>query len=81
MSDETPKRKRGRPRKAPPKVRRLGHSIPEWCATTNKSRSTAERWISNGKLKCIQPGGPGSPRIIPTSEYVRHGFVETVDEV
>jgi hypothetical protein len=79
MSNE--KRKRGRPRKAPPRVRRLAHSVPEYCAARNISRATAFREMAAGKLKYIQTGGPGSPRQIPTSEYVRLGLVQSIDEV
>jgi hypothetical protein len=78
------KRKRGRPPKpksSPPKVRQLGHTIAKWCATTDSSRSKAWRWMETGKLKYTQPGGPGSPRIIPTSEYVRHGLIASIDEL
>jgi hypothetical protein len=79
MSNE--KRKRGRPRKTPPKNRRLAHSVPEYCKAANRSRATAFREMADGRLKYIQPGGPGSPRQIPTSEYVRLGLVQSVDEV
>jgi hypothetical protein len=79
MSAETPKR--GRPKKTPPQNRRLAHSVAEYCRAANRSRATAFREMSDGRLKFIQPGGPGSPRQIPTSEYVRLKLVQSVDEV
>jgi hypothetical protein len=83
MSNKIPneKRKRGRPRKSPPKVRRLSHKIPEWCGSTGWSRAKAFRWMATGKLKYIQPGGPGTEREIPTTEYPRLGYVRSVDEL
>jgi hypothetical protein len=74
------KRKRGRPRKTPPRVRRLAHSVNEYCHAANCSRATAFRRMAAGTLKYIQEE-PGSPRQIPTSEYVRHGLVQSIDEV
>jgi hypothetical protein len=75
------KRKRGRPRKSPPQVRRLTHSVAEYCAARNISRATAFREMAAGKLKFVQTGGPGSPRQIPTGEYVRLGLVKSTNEV
>jgi hypothetical protein len=75
------KRKRGRPRKSPPKNRRLAHSVREYCQAANRSRASAFRDMADGRVKYIQPGGPGTPRQIPTTEYVRLGLVGTVDEV
>jgi hypothetical protein len=84
MPDEIPhekRKKRGRPPKSPPRVRRLSHFVDEWCVATGASRAKAFRWMKTGRLNFIQPGGPGSPREIPVSEYVRLAFVKSVDEL
>jgi hypothetical protein len=75
------KPKRGRPVKAPPKVRRLLHSVSEYCAASGLSRATAFRRMRTGALKYLQPSGKNAPRQIPTSEYVRLGIIQNIDEL
>jgi hypothetical protein len=80
MEHQTKKARVGRPRKAPPAVPRLSHKLNEFGARIGKSRMTLWRWMRAGKLRYVQPT-PGSPREVPISEYVRLGYVETVDQV
>jgi hypothetical protein len=72
------KRKRGQhsQRHAPT---RLGDSIQDFIDRTGISRSTAYRMMANGRLKFIQV--TDDLRRIPTSEYVRLGFITDTKEV
>jgi hypothetical protein len=76
-----PQARRGRPRKARRRaVRRLSHRLPEFGAHIGKSRMTLWRWLRSGRLKFVQPV-PGGPIEIPISEYVRLGYVPSIDEL
>jgi hypothetical protein len=77
-------RRRGRPRKVlpPPKPRPpLTHRISQWCYLTGESRSTVAQRIKNGELKVIKTGPKTSPWRIPTTEYLRLGFIQSLDEL
>ena len=70
-------RRRGSPRKVYP---RLTHRVPEWVGRTGRSRSKTFEQMAAGKLRYRQDA-PGAPREIFTSEYVRLGFVGSLDEL
>jgi hypothetical protein len=83
MSDNEPRR-RGRPRKVlpPPKPRPpLAHTIKQWRARTGESRSTVLDRIQSGDLKAIKTGKKTSPWRISTSEYLRLGFIQSLEEL
>ena len=69
--------RRGRPRKL---YRRLTHRTQEWCGRTGWSRSKTFEQMAAGKLHYRQDA-PGAPREIFTSEYLRLGFVSSLDEL
>jgi hypothetical protein len=76
-------RRRGRPRKVlpPPKPRPpLAHRISEWRRRTGESRSTILERIRSGDLKVVK-GPATSPYRILTSEYLRLGYVQSLDEL
>jgi hypothetical protein len=72
---------RGRPRKLLPPRPPLVHSVSQFAFLTNKSRSTVLRLIAVGKLRALPSEGRGVPLRIPTSEYVRLGYVESLNEL
>jgi hypothetical protein len=77
-------RPRGRPRKVlpPPKPRPpLVHRISEWRRRTGESRWKTLSRIRNGELKVAVKGSGTSPYQILTSEYLRLGYVQTLDEL
>jgi predicted DNA-binding transcriptional regulator AlpA len=72
------KRGRGRPQGARgrrPSVSRRFDTVEQWIQRTGKSRSTADRYIRDGILRCVQEV-PGGLRLIPHSEYERLGYGE-----
>ena len=75
-----PSRHRGRPRKPRPPVLPLGHPVREYAERTSRSIPTIWRRMRAGKLRYVQ-GAPGTPRIIPISEYVAEGFCRSIEEL
>ena len=73
----TGKRRRGR--RSKPTLTRLGDSVQDFIDRTGISRPTAYRMMADGRLKFIQV--TDDMRRIPTSEYVRLGFVTDTKEV
>jgi len=57
------------------------HTIKQWRARTGESRSTVLERIQNGELKAIKTGKKTSPWRIATSEYVRLGFIQSLDDL
>jgi excisionase family DNA binding protein len=53
---------------------RVGFRIAEVVRMTRTSRPTVSRWIASGALKSVVIG---TVRLIPRSELVRHGLLET----
>jgi hypothetical protein len=80
MKPQQAKKARGRPRKPPPGARRLSHRLTEFGAHIGKSRMTLWRWLHAGKLRYVQPV-PGGPIEVPITEYLRLGYVESLDEL
>jgi hypothetical protein len=74
---KNPNSRRGRPRKVYP---RLTHRVSEWDARTGWSRSKTFEQMAAGKLRYRQDHS-GGPREIFTTEYVRLGFVRSLDEL
>ena len=74
----TGKRKRGRHRQRST-LTRLGDSVQDFIDRTGISRPTAYRMMADGRLKFIQV--TDDMRRIPTSEYVRLGFVTAEEEM
>jgi excisionase family DNA binding protein len=74
----TGKRRRVR-RNQRPTLPRLGDSIQDFIDRTGISRPTVYRMMADGRLKFIQV--TDDMRRIPTSEYVRLGFVTDAKEV
>ena len=72
------KRKRGRQSQRST-LTRLGDSVQDFTDRTGISRPTAYRMMADGRLKFIQV--TDAMRRIPTSEYVRLGFVTDTREV
>jgi hypothetical protein len=79
---ENPNSKRDRLRRLgrPPKPRRLAHRVSEWCQRTGMSRTIAFERMATGQLRYLQLT-PGGPRDIPTTEYLRLGYVQSLDEL
>jgi hypothetical protein len=72
---------RGRPRKTiPPRVP-LVHGVAEWSFNTNESNATTKRRIKRGEIRVMPNAGAGKPLKIPTTEYVRLGYVQSLDEL
>jgi hypothetical protein len=69
--------RRSRPRKP---IVPLVHHVPDWCAHTKWSRSKTFEKMAAGELRFRQDK-PGGPREIFTSEYLRLGFVNSLDEL
>jgi hypothetical protein len=81
-SDSGPRR-RGRPRKILPHLSSrlpLSVTLGEWCERTGITKPVARRQIEQGILKHIQRG-PNAEIRIPTSEFKRHGYIESLDEL
>jgi hypothetical protein len=74
----TGKRKRGKHSQRPTPTR-LGDSVQDCIDRTGLSRPTAYRMMADGRLKFIQV--TDDMRRIPTSEYVRLGFITDTKEV
>lgn len=74
---KNPNSRRGRPRKVYP---RLSHRVAEWCGRVGWSRSKTFEEMAAGRLRYRQDR-PGGPREIFTSEYVRLGYVQSLDEL
>ena len=72
---------RGRPRKATRRRPPLVHKIRQWVDNTGDCRATVRRKIERGELRALPSEGPGKPRKILTSEYVRLGYVTSLDEL
>lgn len=58
---------------------RLGDSIQDFIDRTGISRATAYRMMADGRVKFIQV--TDDMRRIPTSEYVRLGFITDAKQV
>ena len=58
---------------------RLGDSVQDFIDRTGISRPTTYRMMADGRLKFIQV--TDDMRRIPTSEYVRLGFITDTKEV
>jgi hypothetical protein len=63
-----------------PSAQDLSARVPEWCARTGWSRAKTFEQMAAGKLRYRQDA-PGAPREIFTSEYVRLGFVSSLDQL
>jgi hypothetical protein len=61
-------------RPLPPIDGRLGWPIPEWRMLTGASPATTSRQIRRGDLKVVRIG---PTKIIPRSEAVRLGFIQS----
>jgi hypothetical protein len=72
---------RGRPRKVVPPRPPLVHTKRQWSHYTGDSMATTTRKIERGELHAMPSEGPGKPRKIFTTEYVRHGYVNSLDEL
>ena len=70
------KRKRKRRTPKPPSKNALGHYVREFVERARMSRPTAYRMMRDGQLRYIVMRGR---RIIPTTEYVRLGYVEAAE--
>jgi hypothetical protein len=75
------KRKRRRKREQKPRTPppRLTDSVRDFCARTGVSVQTAYKLMADGRLRYVQV--TDDLRRIPTTEYVRLGFVADVREV
>jgi hypothetical protein len=71
---------RGRPRSPVPSRPPLAHSVPQWSKLTGESEQTTRRKIKAGAIRSVQ-GARGLPHRIPTSEYVRLGFIKNLSEL
>jgi excisionase family DNA binding protein len=71
--------KRRRVRRSKPTLTRLGDSVQDFVTRTGISRPTAYRMMADGRLRFIQV--TDDLRRIPTSEYVRLGFISAEEEV
>jgi excisionase family DNA binding protein len=72
------KRKRGKQSQRST-LTRLGDSVQDFIDRTGISRPTVYRMMADGRLKFIQV--TDDMRRIPTSEYVRLGFITDTKEV
>ena len=58
----------------------LTDTVEEWCTRTGDSPATVFRKMKAGRLRYIQ-NEKKAPRRIPHSEYVRHGYVQSLDDL
>lgn len=45
--------------------------IPEAARRIGVSPRTVQRWVRAGRLRAVQPGGPGTAKVIPVAELRR----------
>lgn len=49
----------------------LALRIPQAADAVGVSERTVIRWIKNGRILAVQPGGPGTTKLVPVSELER----------
>jgi hypothetical protein len=83
MSSVTQRRNpnRGRPRKVIPPRPPILHTVRQWSYNTGDSKQTVRRKIQRGELRAMPSAGPGKPRKIFTTEYLRLGLVKSLNEL